>query len=142
METRQVELAGGPCSTWRIRTSKTGVEVEGSQRHRWAVKLQVEVPQWLLSNPSGPLRKEQEQSLLPETIYSRQQADMPALQSAASDLLQRRELLRSEILWCRSVHGMARNRIRGGVKALYPIVLIARTHLSPFCSECRRKIGD
>jgi hypothetical protein len=76
------------------------VEVERSQRHRWAVKLQVEVPQWLLSNPSGPLRKEQEQSLLLElrtaknakqpavaplsTIYSRQQADTPALQSAAS----------------------------------------------------------
>ena len=56
------------------------------------------------------------------TIYSRQQAD--------SDLLQRLELLWSEILWCRSVHGMARNRIRGGVKALHPLVLIARTHLS------------
>jgi hypothetical protein len=92
----------------------------------------------LLSNPSGPLRKEQEQSLLLKlrtaknakqpavaplsTIYSRQQAD--------SDLLQGLELLWSEILWCRSVHGMARNRIRGGVKALYPLVLIARTHLS------------
>ena len=77
------------------------MQVERSQRHRWAVKLQ------LLSNPSGPLRKEQEQSLLLElrtaktavaplsTIYSRQQANKPALQSAASDLLQRLELLRS-----------------------------------------------
>jgi hypothetical protein len=77
------------------------------------VKLQVDVPQWLLSNPSGPLPKEQEQSLLLEmrtaknakqpavallsTIYSRQQADKPALQSAASDLLLWLELLRSEI---------------------------------------------
>jgi hypothetical protein len=78
-----------------------------------ALKLQVDVPQWLLSNPNGPLRKEQEQRLLLElrtaknakqpavallsTMYSRQQADKPALQSAASDLLQRLELLRSEI---------------------------------------------
>ena len=77
------------------------------------MKLQVDVPQWLLSNPNGPLRKEQEQSLLLElrtaknakqpavallsTMYSRLQADRPALQSAASDLLQRLELLRSEI---------------------------------------------
>jgi hypothetical protein len=78
------------------------------------VKLQVEVPQVLLSNPSGPLPKEQEQSLLLEmrtaknakqpavallsTIYSRQQADKPALQSAASDLLPWLELLRRKIL--------------------------------------------
>ena len=77
------------------------------------MKLQVDVPQWLLSNPNGPLWKEQEQSLLLElrtaknakqpavallsTMYSRLQADSPALQSAASDLLQRLELLRSEI---------------------------------------------
>jgi len=63
----------------------------------------VDVPQWLLSNQSGPLPKEQEQTpprevrtaknaklaavALLSTIYS-QQADKPALQSAASDLLQ------------------------------------------------------
>jgi hypothetical protein len=57
----------------------------------------------LLSNPNGPLRKEQEQSLplevrtaknakqpavaLLSTMYSRQQTDKRALQSAASDLL-------------------------------------------------------
>jgi hypothetical protein len=77
----------------------------------WAVKLQVDVPQWLLSNPNGPLPKEQEQSLLLElstaknakqpavallsTIYSRQQADNPALQWAASELVPR-EWLGSE----------------------------------------------
>jgi hypothetical protein len=61
------------------------------------------VLQLLLSNPNGPSPKEQEQTLLLElrtaknakqaavallnTIYSRQQADNPALQSAASDLV-------------------------------------------------------
>jgi hypothetical protein len=62
-----------------------------------------DVLQLLLSNPNRPSPKEQEQSLLLElstaknakqaavallnTIYSRQQADNPALQSAASDLV-------------------------------------------------------
>jgi hypothetical protein len=61
------------------------------------------VLQLLLSNPNGPSPKEQEQTLLLElrtaknakqaavallnTIYSRQQADNLALQSAASDLV-------------------------------------------------------
>ena len=68
----------------------------------------MDVPQWLLSNPNGPLPKEQEQSLLLElsaaknakqpavalvsTIYSRQQADNPALQWAASELVPRESL--------------------------------------------------
>jgi len=74
------------------------------------VKLQVDVVQRLLSNPNGPFPREQEQTLLLElrtaknakqpavallsTIYSRQQADNPALQSAASDLM--RESLLSQ----------------------------------------------
>jgi hypothetical protein len=69
------------------------------------------VLEWLLNNLNGPSPKEQEQTLLLElgtaknakqeaallsTIYSRQQADNPALQSAASDLLPMREALGSE----------------------------------------------
>jgi hypothetical protein len=66
------------------------------------VKLQVDVPQWLLSNPSGPLPKEQEQSLLLEkctaknakqpavallsTIYSRQRKAAEAAVVAQFDL--------------------------------------------------------
>jgi len=62
-----------------------------------------DVLQLLLSNPNRPSPKEQEQTLLLElstaknakqaavallnTIYSRQQEDNPALQSAASDLV-------------------------------------------------------
>ena len=82
---------------------ENGAEGEWPQRDRSAVELQVgylaasaDVLQLLLSNPP----KEQEQTLLLElrtaknakaavallnTIYSRQQADNPALQSAASD---------------------------------------------------------
>jgi hypothetical protein len=61
----------------------------------------VDVPQWPLSNPNGPLPKESEQSLLLElrtaknakqaavsllsTTYSHPQADNPTLHSAASD---------------------------------------------------------
>src|SRR5262249_17502120 len=89
----------------------------------------------LLSNPSGPLRKEQEQSLLLElrtaktavaplsTIYSRQQANKPALQSAASDLLQRLNCYGVKSL-CRCVHGMARNGIPRGSKS----AVSARAH--------------
>jgi hypothetical protein len=70
-----------------------------------------DVLEWLLNNLNGPSPKEQEQILLLElgtaknakqaaallsTIYSRQQADNPALQSAASDLLPMREALGSE----------------------------------------------
>jgi hypothetical protein len=67
---------------------------------------------WLLSKPNGPSPKEQEQTLLLElhtgknakqaavaflsTIYSHQQADNLALQSAASNLLPMREALGSE----------------------------------------------
>jgi hypothetical protein len=65
------------------------------------------VLQLLLSNPNGPSPKEQEQTLLDlrtaknakqpavallSTIYSRQQADKPALQSAASELVPRESL--------------------------------------------------
>jgi hypothetical protein len=95
-------------------TTENGAEGEWPQRDRSAVELHsADELQLLLSNPNGPSPKEQEQTLLLElrtaknakreavallnTIYSRQQADNPALQSAASDLLQRLELLRSEI---------------------------------------------
>jgi hypothetical protein len=66
------------------------------------------VLQLLLSNPNRPSPKEQEQTLLLElstaknakqaavallnTIYSRQQADNPALQWAASELVPRESL--------------------------------------------------
>jgi hypothetical protein len=91
---------------------ENGAEGEWPQSGRSAVELQVgylagwspaDVLQLLLSNPNGPSPKEQEQTLLLElrtaknakqaavallnTIYSRQQADNPALQSAASDLV-------------------------------------------------------
>jgi hypothetical protein len=89
---------------------ENGAEGEWPLRDRSAVELQVgylaapaDVLQLLLSNPNRPSPKEQEQSLLLElstaknakqaavallnTIYSRQQADNPALQSAASDLV-------------------------------------------------------
>jgi hypothetical protein len=77
---------------------ENGAEGEWLQRDRSADVLQL-----LLSNPNGPSPKDQEQTLLLElrtaknakqaavallnTIYSRQQADNPALQSAASDLV-------------------------------------------------------
>jgi hypothetical protein len=74
------------------------------------VAAPADVLQLPLSNPNRPAPKEQEQTLLLElstaknakqaavallnTIYSRQQADNPALQSAASDLM--RESLGSQ----------------------------------------------
>jgi hypothetical protein len=89
---------------------ENGAEGEWPQRDRSAAELQVgylagwapaDVLQWFLSNPNGPSPKEREQTLLLElrtaknakqaavallnTIYSRQQADNPALHSAASD---------------------------------------------------------
>jgi len=83
---------------------ENGAEGEWPQRDRSAVELHpADVPQLLLSNPNGPSPKDQEQTLLLElrtaknakqaavallnTIYSRQQEDNPALQSAASDLV-------------------------------------------------------
>jgi hypothetical protein len=72
-----------------------------------AGRSRADLLQWLLRKPNGPSAKEQEQTLLLElrtaknakqaavallsTIYNRQQADNPALQSAASDLLPMRE---------------------------------------------------
>ena len=82
---------------------KDGAEGEWPQSAPLAVKPQVEVLHCLLNNPNAPPPKEQEQTpprevrtaknaklaavALLSTIYS-QQADKPALQSAASDLLQ------------------------------------------------------
>ena len=94
---------------------ENGAEGEWLQRDRSAVELQVgylaapaDVLQLLLSNPNRPSPKEQEQTLLLElstaknakqpavallnTIYSRRQADNPALQSAASELVPRESL--------------------------------------------------
>jgi len=94
---------------------ENGAEGEWPQRDRSAVELQVgylaapaDVLQLLLSNPNRPSPKEQEQTLVLElstaknakqaavallnTIYSRQQADNPALQWAASELVPRESL--------------------------------------------------
>ena len=91
---------------------ENGAEGEWPQRDRSAVELQVgylaapaDVLQLLLSNPNRPSPKEQEQTLLLElstaknakqaavallnTIYSRQQADNPALQWATSERVPR-----------------------------------------------------
>jgi hypothetical protein len=80
---------------------ENGAEGEWPQRDRSAVELHpADVLQLLPSNPNGPSPKEQEQTLLLELrtaknakqaavalLNSRQQADNPALQSAASDLV-------------------------------------------------------
>jgi hypothetical protein len=80
---------------------ENGAEGEWPQRDRSAVELHpADVLQLLLSNPNDPSPKEQEQALLLELrtaknakqaavalLSSRQQADNPALQSAASDLV-------------------------------------------------------
>jgi hypothetical protein len=90
---------------------ENGVEGEWPERDRPAVEQQVaslfgwapnNVLLWLLSNPNGPERSEQQSNLLNSLkwaadprraaavvlseIYSRQQAENPALQPAASEL--------------------------------------------------------
>jgi hypothetical protein len=109
--------------------------------------------QWLLSSPNSPSPKEQEQTLLLEVriatnakqaavalLSSRQQSHNPALQTAASDLVPMGESLGSESPDRTRTWNGSQSYPRG-VKALYPLVLIARTQISLFRSECRRKMG-